>query len=280
MAAQKFLSCVYRIREKSGFGVGIQHVVEVLCGADTEKVRKWRTTRSRPTAIGQEHSRTVGRPLAGNCAAGLPAAGRGQFNIVELTPEGRAILKARQKITLTRPWLLRSQPNTARRDRLRRGVVRETAAAPQATRRRAGGAALHHFLRRALRQMARFYRRLNRTSRASAAWARGSSASFGGVLWRNHRPPARQPGQVLPTTRSRRRRRSAPAPHGNRDGNAAYLSQANRLKKSPVRHFTEARFTAPGRRHRAGEAVELNRLLSAEGQREIAAAFERHGWGT
>src|SRR5256885_10952411 len=30
---------VYRIREKSGFGVGIQHVVEVLCGAETEKVR-------------------------------------------------------------------------------------------------------------------------------------------------------------------------------------------------------------------------------------------------
>src|SRR5206468_5330025 len=28
----------------------------------------------------------------------------------------------------------------------------------------------------------------------------------------------------------------------------------------------------------AGESVDLNRLLSVEGQREIAAAFERHGW--
>ena len=41
VAAQKFLSCVYRIREKSGFGVGVQHIVEVLCGAETEKIRKW-----------------------------------------------------------------------------------------------------------------------------------------------------------------------------------------------------------------------------------------------
>ena len=41
LAAQKFLSCVYRIREKNGFGVGLNHVVEVLTGADTEKIRKW-----------------------------------------------------------------------------------------------------------------------------------------------------------------------------------------------------------------------------------------------
>ncbi|MGD0252624.1 MAG: RecQ family ATP-dependent DNA helicase, partial [Verrucomicrobiota bacterium] len=41
VAAQKFLSCVYRIREKTRFGVGLNHVIEVLTGADTEKVRKW-----------------------------------------------------------------------------------------------------------------------------------------------------------------------------------------------------------------------------------------------
>jgi uncharacterized protein YpbB len=29
----------------------------------------------------------------------------------------------------------------------------------------------------------------------------------------------------------------------------------------------------------AGEKVDLNRLVSVEGQREISAAFERHGWG-
>ena len=35
VAAQKFLSCLHRIREKSGFGFGLNHVVEVLTGADT-----------------------------------------------------------------------------------------------------------------------------------------------------------------------------------------------------------------------------------------------------
>ena len=41
IAAQKFLSAIYRIREKGGFGVGLNHVVEVLTGADTEKIRRW-----------------------------------------------------------------------------------------------------------------------------------------------------------------------------------------------------------------------------------------------
>ena len=38
MSAQKFLSCVYRIRQHSHFGVGLNHVIEVLTGADTDKV--------------------------------------------------------------------------------------------------------------------------------------------------------------------------------------------------------------------------------------------------
>src|SRR5213596_553066 len=104
VVAQKFLSCVYRIREQSGFGVGIQHVVEVLCGADTEKVRKWRHHMLSTYGIGQEHSRAewaaIGRELV---RLGCLRQDADRFNIVELTPEGRAALKARQKITLTRP---------------------------------------------------------------------------------------------------------------------------------------------------------------------------------
>jgi ATP-dependent DNA helicase RecQ len=49
LAAQKFLSCVYRIREKSGFGVGLNHVIEVLTGADTEKSASSATTNFRLT---------------------------------------------------------------------------------------------------------------------------------------------------------------------------------------------------------------------------------------
>src|SRR6266436_2152004 len=38
--AQKFLSCIYRIYEKHGFGFGLNHVVDVLAGAETEGIRQ------------------------------------------------------------------------------------------------------------------------------------------------------------------------------------------------------------------------------------------------
>src|SRR5690606_9768618 len=41
VVSQKFLSCVYRIRRASPFGCGANHVIEVLTGADTEKIRRW-----------------------------------------------------------------------------------------------------------------------------------------------------------------------------------------------------------------------------------------------
>src|SRR5881227_4039368 len=41
LAAQKFLSCVYRVRQASGFDFGANQIAEVLTGADTENVRKW-----------------------------------------------------------------------------------------------------------------------------------------------------------------------------------------------------------------------------------------------
>ena len=104
VAAQKFLSCVYRIREKSGFGVGIQHVVEVLCGADTEKIRKWGHQTLSTYGIGSEHDRAawsaIGRELV---RLGFLRQNADKFNIAELTSAGRVALKARQKITLTRP---------------------------------------------------------------------------------------------------------------------------------------------------------------------------------
>src|SRR5262249_52362822 len=104
VAAQKFLSCVFRIREKSGFGVGIQHVVEVLCGAETERIRKWDHQALSTYNIGSEHSRpewsAIGRELV---RLGLLRQDAGKFNVIELTNEGRAALKSRQKITLTRP---------------------------------------------------------------------------------------------------------------------------------------------------------------------------------
>src|SRR6266853_1253533 len=38
--AQKFLSCIYRIYQKHGFGFGLKHVVDVLAGAETEAIKQ------------------------------------------------------------------------------------------------------------------------------------------------------------------------------------------------------------------------------------------------
>ena len=55
LAAQKFLSCIYRIRAKSGFSVGIKHVIDVLRGADNEKIRRWNHQELSTYGIGKEY---------------------------------------------------------------------------------------------------------------------------------------------------------------------------------------------------------------------------------
>lgn len=112
VAAQKFLSCVYRIRESSGFGVGIQHVVDVLCGANTEKIRKWGHRTLSTYGIGTECSRAewaaVGRELV---RMGYLVQDPNRFNVAELTAEGRALLKSGRSVRLTR---LVSSPEPAK----------------------------------------------------------------------------------------------------------------------------------------------------------------------
>jgi ATP-dependent DNA helicase RecQ len=161
LAAQKFLSCVYRIREKNGFGVGLNHVVEVLTGADTEKIRKWdHTTQLSTYGIGKEHSRpngpAIGRELV---RLGLSAADGGKIQRAGTDRRGRAALKRTpKKITLTKPATApetKSRPR--RRNRLRRGPVRAPARAAQALADERDVPAYIVFSDVALRQMARNY---------------------------------------------------------------------------------------------------------------------------
>jgi ATP-dependent DNA helicase RecQ len=103
--AQKLLSCIYRVHQKSGFHVGLQHLVDVLCGADTEKVRKWDHQTISTYGIGKEHSRTewlhFGRELM---RLGLVSQNSEQFNVIETTPSGRQFLKERARVELRKPF--------------------------------------------------------------------------------------------------------------------------------------------------------------------------------
>ena len=100
--AQKFLSCVYRIREKSGFSVGMKHVVEVLTGAATEKIKRWQHQELSTYGIGREQSRSrwavIGRELL---RLGLLRQSSGKFSVLEMTEEGRSVLNQRKSIMLT-----------------------------------------------------------------------------------------------------------------------------------------------------------------------------------
>ncbi|MBV9007648.1 MAG: DNA helicase RecQ [Verrucomicrobia bacterium] len=101
--AQKFLSCVHRVRERSGFSFGINHIIAVLTGADTEAVRLRGHNELSTYRIGREISRTawqaIGRELT---RLGLIAVDPGKFSTVELTPAGREALKSRRTIMLTK----------------------------------------------------------------------------------------------------------------------------------------------------------------------------------
>ena len=117
IVAQKFLSCVYRIQQNSRFGVGLNHVIEVLTGADTDKIRRWNHDRLTTYGIGKELSRAawgaVGRELM---RLGYVAVATGEFATLELTVEGMNVLRARTRITLTRPMDLPKAKRVRRRE--------------------------------------------------------------------------------------------------------------------------------------------------------------------
>jgi ATP-dependent DNA helicase RecQ len=103
--AQKFLSCVYRIHEKHGFGFGLNHVVDVLAGAETEAIRQRGHDELSTYGIGKDVKRNawlaIGRELL---RLGFVAAAPGKFATLQLTEAGWNALRERKPITLTKPF--------------------------------------------------------------------------------------------------------------------------------------------------------------------------------
>lgn len=104
IAAQKFLSCVHRVQAKSGFGFGLNHIVEVLLGAKTEAMRQRGHDQLSTYGIGSEMKReawqAIGRELL---RLGLVEAAPGKFATLQLTAAGIEALRQRTSITLTKP---------------------------------------------------------------------------------------------------------------------------------------------------------------------------------
>jgi ATP-dependent DNA helicase RecQ len=102
LAAQKYLSCVFRVREKSGFAMGMAHIAEVLVGKDNEKIRRFGHDKISTYGIGKDISpqtwKNIGRELV---RLGYLRQVPEIMNAVEITAEGMRMLKERKEIFLT-----------------------------------------------------------------------------------------------------------------------------------------------------------------------------------
>ena len=102
--SQKFLSCVFRIRQSSQLSTGVNHVIDVLTGARTEKVRRWNHHALTTYGIGADVDRNewaaIGRELV---RQGYLRQSGNEFPVVEITPSGLSALRSRKIIMLARP---------------------------------------------------------------------------------------------------------------------------------------------------------------------------------
>ena len=108
LPAQKMLSCVYRVRQGGRFGVGMNHIIEILTGSVSEKIRRWGHDKLSTHGIGAELPRrewsAVGRELL---REGLLMQESGEFPVVALTEAGLEALKSRRVIMLTKPMAVK-----------------------------------------------------------------------------------------------------------------------------------------------------------------------------
>ena len=287
LAAQKFLSCVYRIRERSRFGVGLNHVIEVLTGADTEKIRRWGHEQLSTYGIGAEHSRSEWGPIGRELVRlGYLRQTSEKFSVLELTPEGLALLKERKPVTLTKP-VSAPEPKTHRVgeiscdealfERLRqlRKQLADERDVP----------AYIVFSDVALRQMARDYPNNEREFARISGVGEKKLREFGAVfLAEIGAYLSSNPRQIFADDSF-----ATPAPVPGRAALGATARETLRRFRSgqPVEQIAAERTLTPGTIYGhlleamlAGEVMDLNQFFTAEERQEVAAAFKQIGPGS
>jgi ATP-dependent DNA helicase RecQ len=94
------LSCVYRVRQS----FGIKHVVDVLRGADNERVRKFNHEHLTTYGIGTEHSSAEWSSIIRQLIhRGYLIQDIATFSVLKLTPQAIHLLRAEETLYLARP---------------------------------------------------------------------------------------------------------------------------------------------------------------------------------
>ncbi len=288
VAAQKFMSCVFRIRQAGSFGVGLNHIIEVLTGAQSERVLKWGHDKLTTYNIGHEHTRAewaaIGRELI---RLGFLRQTTDKFPVVELTNEGRAILTARTKVTLTKPVAAPDKIvshvgeiacDELLFEKLRR--LRKELADARAV------PSYIIFSDVALRQMARLYPQteaeFSRISGVGASKLRDFGTQFLEEVTAHLRA---NPKQIFADTSFTQKPAARPPQRSKLTETVVATLHYWRAGRS-VDEIARLRDVKPGTIYGhladavdAGEAVDLNRVLTADQQTRAAKVFHQFGWG-
>lgn len=111
-AARKVLSCVYRVRQS----FGVRHVVDVLRGADNERIRKFAHEQLTTYGIGLEYSAvewtSVVRQLIHR---GFLLQDISHFSVLKLTPQALRLLRGEETLELARPRVKETTPKKKRK---------------------------------------------------------------------------------------------------------------------------------------------------------------------
>ncbi|MBT8049649.1 MAG: DNA helicase RecQ [Gammaproteobacteria bacterium] len=99
-AARKVLSCVYRVRQS----FGMKHVVDVLRGADNERIRRFAHDNLTTYGIGMEHSHAEWMSITRQLIhLGYLEQDVAAFSVLKLTPRALAVLRGEKDVELARP---------------------------------------------------------------------------------------------------------------------------------------------------------------------------------
>ena len=109
--AQKIVSCVYRLRESWGVG----HVVAVLRGEDTDKIRSRQHDQLSTYGLLKGHTRhDIREWIYQLMSQGFLAQGGDEYPILTLGPRAREVLRGFAEVTLRQPAIRKKDPGTRR----------------------------------------------------------------------------------------------------------------------------------------------------------------------
>ncbi len=285
--AETLLSCIETIYDTSGFSVGLNHVIAVLTGANTEKIRRWGHNQLPMYGQGKTHGRPAWAAMARELIRlGYLRQATEAFSVLELTRQGQAFTQERHTIMLTKPI---SEPvSKAKRtdeqahdeslfDSLRE--LRKTLADERDV------PAYVVFSDVALRQMAQDYPSNEQEFLRISGVGSRKLEEFGAAFLRTIAEYLESNPQQNFSNTSTISIASAPTPGKPKPLNETTRETLRLFQRGfSVDHIAKQRklvgSTIYGHLEQAiqvGESVEINRILTSEQQTQIAAAFAKTG---